>query len=608
MAYEFKASDVYDFARSIGADTRERGDELNFKKCPYCGESEGQFSVNLENGTFKCFRASCDKHGHFVQLAKDFGYKLDFGEVKQSYRPLPQPKKKIETTNDASFYLETRKIDWRVAERYGVTTKNGNSSILVFPFFDEDGVLQTIKYRNMDFVKGKTQGAKEWTEKGTKPILFGMKQCEGFDRLIITEGQLDSLSVATCGFDNVVSVPMGCVNFAWYANCCEWLSKFKEIIVFGDWEYKHGDKMTLLDDLRKRLPTSVVVKAVQKEFYLGEKDANDILTKYGKEAIIEAVNSAKVPPVLQIKRLVDAKNVDISELPKIRTNIRELDRLLQGGIRFGELTILSGKRGEGKSTLMSQLIAEATDQEINTFVYSGELPDYYFKRWLDLQIAGPDNVVSRKNEYNDDVYSIPDDVLDKINRWYSDRIYLFDNNFVATSDATELKSLQEIIVQAITYYNCRFICIDNLMTAMSVDMSADLYRAQSDFVKALARMAKTYEVAIILVAHPKKTKEAFQNDDVAGSADITNLGDLVMNYSRNHSSDYDCDGLLSVTKNRLTGRLTKQGEPIELYYSASSKRIMCAGQKPRRYGWETQALVDSDFPVLEDDGLLPAGW
>lgn len=36
-----------------------------------------------------------------------------------------------------------------------------------------------------------------------------MKQCVGFDRLIITEGQIDSLTVAECGLDNAVSVPTG---------------------------------------------------------------------------------------------------------------------------------------------------------------------------------------------------------------------------------------------------------------------------------------------------------------------------------------------------------------------------------------------------------------
>ena len=50
--------------------------------------------------------------------------------------------------------------------------------------------------------------SKEWCERDCKPILFGMKQCDdAFKQLVITEGQLDSLSVAAAGINNAVSVP-----------------------------------------------------------------------------------------------------------------------------------------------------------------------------------------------------------------------------------------------------------------------------------------------------------------------------------------------------------------------------------------------------------------
>lgn len=61
----------------------------------------------------------------------------------------------------------------------------------------------------------------------------------------------------------------------------DWIVQFKEIVVFGDCE--HG-KVTLLDTLQRRLPNTV--KAVCMEDYLGEKDANDIFRKYGKQATL----------------------------------------------------------------------------------------------------------------------------------------------------------------------------------------------------------------------------------------------------------------------------------------------------------------------------------
>ena len=78
-----------------------------------------------------------------------------------------------------------------------------------------------------------------------------MKQCDGFERLVITEGQIDSLSVDTAGINNAVSVPTGANGFTWVPYCFDWVSRFEEIVVFGDFE---KGRMTLLDDIRKRFP------------------------------------------------------------------------------------------------------------------------------------------------------------------------------------------------------------------------------------------------------------------------------------------------------------------------------------------------------------------
>ena len=68
--------------------------------------------------------------------------------------------------------------------------------------------MQFVKYRKTDFDKARDKN-KEWCEAGTRPILFGMKQCVDFETLVITEGQIDSLSVSEAGVKNAVSVPTG---------------------------------------------------------------------------------------------------------------------------------------------------------------------------------------------------------------------------------------------------------------------------------------------------------------------------------------------------------------------------------------------------------------
>lgn len=579
MPYIFKKDDAYRFADMVHGNVREKGNELFFEYCPYCeggGHDKNTFSINLDNGTFNCFRSSCGKQGHFVELARDFGFELEIERPQKQYRKIPQ--REIQVKPKAVEYLEGRGISRAVTERYKITTQKNNEDVLVFPFYDENRVMVFVKYRN---TKYNGTGNKEWCEKDTKPILFGMAQCEGFDRLVITEGQIDSLSLAECGIKNAVSVPTGALGFTWIANVWEWICKFKEIIVFGDFE---NGKMTLLGEIQKRIP--VRVKAVRQSDYLGEKDANAILTKYGRQAILMAVQNAEVPSIRAVKQLADVEAVDIFKLPKIKTNIPEIDKVI-GGLYFGNVTLLTGKRGEGKSTFMSQLIVEAIEQGYPAFVYSGELTDYHFKRWIDLQAAGPDNVTEETDEYGEKIYTLSDRVIKKINEWYRDMAFIYDNNFF---DEEELETLSETIEKAIRQYGIKLVCVDNLMTALDVDMSDDIYRAQSKFVKGLKQIAVKYDIAVVLVAHPRKGqkgKDEFQNDDIAGSGDISNRVDTVLCYARNYDQEAKCDGILSVTKNRLTGKLTKKDFPVELFYSSSTKRITSVStNRNKKYGWE----------------------
>ena len=101
----------------------------------------------------------------------------------------------------------------------------------MFPFKNAAGELKFIKYRNLNY---DGTGNKEWCEKDCMPILFGMNHCSKCGRLVITEGQIDSLTLAECGIENAVSVPMGKNGFTWLPHTWDWIQKFTEIVVFED--------------------------------------------------------------------------------------------------------------------------------------------------------------------------------------------------------------------------------------------------------------------------------------------------------------------------------------------------------------------------------------
>lgn len=64
--------------------------------------------------------------------------------------------------------------------------------------------------------------------------------------------------------------------------------------------------------------------------------------------------------------------VDMREEERIMTNIRELDRVLGGGIVKGSLTLVGGDPGIGKSTLLLQVCRNLANQKRKVLYVSGE--------------------------------------------------------------------------------------------------------------------------------------------------------------------------------------------------------------------------------------------
>ena len=598
--YEFDPEDAKRFGREQGIEYRARGDELQFSRCPYCRnktDDKNTFAINLRTGQFKCLRASCNAHGNMITLARDFGFSLgtdvdEYFNRKRRYRDLSRYPRPI-TRPPAIRYLEGRGISPEIAEKYGITTQKENDNVLVFPFFDEAGRMQFIKYRKTDFDKAKDKN-KEWCERDCKPILFGMDQCnaEESKALVLTEGQIDSLSVAEAfdGEVNAVSVPTGANGFTWVPYCWDFLGRFSELIVFGDHE---KGRITLLDEMRKRFHGTV--KHVQETAYKDCKDANELLVKYGKDAVVEAVETAVAVENKRIKRLSEVEHRDMSQMRAINTGITKLNKTI-GGFYFGQLIILTGERGLGKSTLGSQFVMHAVNQGVTSFCYSGELPEWFFQDWFDRQCAGRDNINVSESELGFKNYMIDPAAVELIHDWYRELIYIYDNSVVENDD-DENESILQTLETAIKQYGCKFLMIDNLMTAISDDLKSDLYRQQSAFVRTLAEMAKKYDVIILLIVHPRKRQgNTFSNDEVAGSSNITNLADVVLNYAMPRDDmDVVPDRVLQVTKNRLSGTTGT----INLWYDIPSKRILEAiGMHRLDLGWD---IVD-DFMNLPDMG------
>lgn len=595
MLYEFEKNDAERFAREQGIKTRTYGNELQFEYCPFCrggkNHDKQTFSINLTNGLYKCLRAGCNQSGNMIELAKQFtefrlsdtvDRYLSRGDYRaDNYKPYNY---KVDEPKDSAVqYLKSRAINGDLCKKYEITMKEDGKT-LVIPFRDDKGVVWCIKYRNTKFDKN-VDKMKEWFDvrkivnkdgelerdikSKSKPILFGMYQCEDYTRVVITEGQMDSLAVASAGIKNAVSVPTGQGGTTWIPYCYDWLLKFDEIVVFGDCE---NGTVTLSNMIKSRFNRKRV-KIARIEDYKGCKDANELLRKHGIQAVKDAVENAVAVLDKHIIKVKNVEYVDLSKIPRISTGIKKLDEILKGGFALGQLILLSGKRGNGKSTMGSQFVTEALAQGHRVLVYSEELQSHIVKQWVNGQLIGKIALTNKE--------------IEKCNDFYDDKFYLYDNGVL-----DEVRpNILDVIEDGLITQDFKFVLIDNLMTACRPKGSENLYQVQSEFVFRLSKMAKQYNTVIMLIAHPRKSNNVFDNDDVSGSADITNLSDVVMSYDKDRDRELPDLRVMRVTKNRLTG---KTGT-IDLWFSDTSRRINDDQNFVRNY-FDDFTETDEDIP------------
>lgn len=607
--YEFKKEDAERFASLVHAQVQIRGNEMQFKRCPYCGggqhHDEKTFSINLTTGQFNCLRGSCGASGNMITLLQDFeGFTLGNSSLddyylkrERKYRTYPSTYK-IEVKDPAIKYLEKRGIPETITRQYEITVRKDNDSVLVFPFKDETNEICFVKYRNLDYVKGESKKSKEWCQKNCKPILFGMNHCNFENHtLVITEGQIDSLSCAAAGIENAVSVPTGKNGFTWVPHCFNFLGRFDELIVFGDYE---DGEISLLTKMGATFHGRI--KHVRPEDYKDCKDANEILQKYGVDAIRDCINNAVDLPVKGLKKLKDIQRISLKDKEVFKTDIEELDKKCT--FYFGELIILTGAAGEGKSTLASQWATMAMSQNYSTMIYSGEMQSWLVKDWLDFQIAGKHNLNNR-NDITEETYKL------MVDSPMYERLYLYDLDDIENNQDRFLK----IMIEGIQQYGIRFIVIDNLMTVMDYNDNLELNDAQTAYTKKLAKIAQDHDVIIVLIVHPRKSKAGmFSNDDVAGSSNIINRAHKVIRYARPTKEFTDMDGKkwtkeelydcgireLTVLKDRLTGKTISQG--ILLYFEEATKRIATNKQFNWHLSWEN---INDGFRPAEDHDEIP---
>ncbi len=86
----------------------------------------------------------------------------------------------------------------------------------------------------------------------------------------------------------------------------------------------------------------------------------------------ENVDIKKVRKVSDIPNPVSLHEIKLSEISRVKTNIEEFNRVLGGGLVEGEVILIGGAPGIGKSTLLSQVLDVISNENSKGFYLSAE--------------------------------------------------------------------------------------------------------------------------------------------------------------------------------------------------------------------------------------------
>lgn len=583
----------------------EKFDTKNLKGIsPYRQEDTPSFVFNRKNYTFHDFGGDgitvdlidvyMQKGMTYVQAVQKLFEKADmeysFGELnvqtKQQYR---YPHDENGDMKQVYEYWSKRGISKDTIDYLNISSDGKGNT--VFKFYDTNDVLTMVKYRPARSIpKGET---KIWCQKDadTTPLLFNMNRINVNQPLLIIEGEGDAMSAIEAGYFNTVSVPLGAGNFHWIEENWDWLEQFTSIIIasdndeagikmrkeciyrLGSWRTKYVEyPKEFISDSGKRTPI---------------KDMNDTLQKFGASYVMSMIINAKETPVDSVIDFSDVDDIDISTIDGITTGIELLDREMMR-LFYGTFNILTGVNGGGKSSFLGQLTCNSIEQGKDVWMYSGEMPNYLTKNWIDSIFAGRRNVTEHINSYGSKYYTINKDAKKKISEHYKKHFYLYKDE--CQNNIEDIKKSMEDCVRK---FGCKLFILDN-MSSINLDSTDDTkWQKQVDLINWLISFARKYHVVVCLVIHPRKieTMRRLTKFDVQGLGTSVDLAHRLFSLYRVTKKEKEdtknpikYDVILDVLKDRLRGR---EGLEIGMYYDNPSRRFYTSDKEyNKQYSWD----------------------
>lgn len=297
---------------------------------------------------------------------------------------------------------------------------------------------------------------------------------------------------------------------------------------------------------------------------------------------------------------------DILNFPKkeesfVKSGIHMIDEKMRG-LKKGYVSVISGLRASGKSSVISEICLDCVDFENRVGVFSGELAPKNFMRWMNLQAAGKGYVEPTQF---DGYYNVSRKYQEKIANWLGDKFLLYNNEY-----GNDFSAIMEEFEKKIEADKLDLLILDNLMAFNISGLSDNKWDAQTEFVLSLQRLAKRKDIHIVFVAHPRKAMGFLRLDDISGTGDLGNAVDNAFIVHRvnndfkrltkltfgwqDDNEIYQATNVIEIAKDRDGGL---QDIFIPLFYEKESKRLKNYQAENKIYGWNK---TDDGFSSVED--------
>jgi twinkle protein len=462
-----------------------------------------------------------------------------------------------------SELLMARGLDVELLEQLGVSSSDRGGDWIEIPYL-ECGKRVNTKFRTIAGEKKFNQ------ETGGRKCFWNIDVLADttleVQPLIITEGEFDAIVAMQCGKQRVISVPDGApaeaqgaedtgVKYSYVSDARPLLRDVKEIILATD---DDGPGINLLNDLAIRLGKH---RCKWLRYPAGCKDLNEVLQKHGQAEVIRVLDAAQWTKVGGVYRMSELPPV--SRPPALKIGIAELDKHYK--IRPGDFVVVTGVPSHGKTSFVNEIAARMASPPHNWSIAVASFEQ-------NPQVDHRRNLRTFFNKKLEVWQSAEE--LARADAWIDQRFAFIVPD--EDDDAT-LDWLLERAEAAIVQYGCRMMIADpwNEMDHLRPpDMSLTEYTGFA--IKQFRKLARKYQVHVIVVAHPTKLRPEKAGErmpvptlyDISDSAHWFNKADVGIIV---HRTD-EIHTLIRIQKTRYHDAIGVPGD-LEARYLRESARF-----------------------------------